>query len=328
MDLKSVIELLGKDHGPADEMTGAFLEDAIATFTTNPAGATNAIRQLQAGDPAGFALSAVRLLATRTDKSPGVQYIAGLLFAGNLLIDPLLDEEALPMDAAIALARNLSTAEPLLDARLLRKMMANAGGEIRGIKASTALRVLRIAEAISDCSRLSSYLIQLMRHPSAEVRSKVALLLGRANLNLNRVKSFLSSDDPRLRANAVESLWEHRAPEVQQVLREASKDASGRAAVNALLGLCRRGETEAFERLRRLATSSDPVLRSGAAWAMGETHDPQFAPDLEALASDPDSKVRAMVERSRSKLPRPDAPDSSSEPQQPQPAATDSSTHE
>src|SRR5271166_4851511 len=89
MDLKLVIELLGKEHCPTDEMTGAFLEDAVASFSTNPAGATNAISQLQSADPSGFVLAAVDLLASRTDKSPGVQYLAGLLFAGNLMVDPL-----------------------------------------------------------------------------------------------------------------------------------------------------------------------------------------------------------------------------------------------
>jgi hypothetical protein len=310
MDLKLVLELLGKEHGSPDEMTGAFLDDAVATFSTNPAGATTAIRQLQTSDPSGFALAAVRMLATRTEKSAGVQYVAGLLFAGNLLIDPLLDEEALPLDAAVSLARNLATAEPILDARLMRKMLANAGGEVRAIKTTAAQRVLCLVEAISDCSRLSSYLIQLMRHPSPEVRSKAALLLGKANLNLNRVKGFLHSEDARLRANAVESLWGHNSPAVHDVLREAAKDSSGRASLNALMALCRHGDRDAFERLRRLAESHDSIQRSGAAWAMGESGDPDFAPALEKLSTDPDPKVRAMAERSLPKLrpPKQEAP--------------------
>lgn len=41
MDLKAIIELLGKDSA-ADEMTGAFLDDAVASFSTKPAAATNA----------------------------------------------------------------------------------------------------------------------------------------------------------------------------------------------------------------------------------------------------------------------------------------------
>ncbi len=302
MDLKGIIELLGKDNGPADEMTGAFLADAVASFATKPAAATNAIRQLQTGDPSGFALAAVRLLASNNEKSPGVQYVAGLLFAGNLLIDPLLDEDALPLEAAISLARNLATAEPVLDGRLLRKLLSNAGGEVQAIKSSAALRALKLVESISDCTRLSSYLIQLLRHPSSEVQSKVALLLGRANLNLSRVKSFLGSDDARLRANTVESLWGHPSAEVREVLRQAVKDSSARASMNALLELCRQGDREAFERIKHAATALDAVDRSRAAWAMGECGDPEFTALLDQLCSDQDAHVREMAEKGRTKL--------------------------
>ncbi len=302
MDLKLVIELLGGNSAPADDMTGAFLEDAVATFSSNPAGATNSIRQLQASDPSMFALAAVRMLATRTEKSPGLQYVAGLVFAGNLLIDPLLDETAMPIESAISLARNLAAAEPILDARLMHKLLAGAGGEVKSIPAPAALRVLRLAAAISDCSRLTSYLIQFLRHPSPEVCSKAALLLGRANLNLPRVRSFLNSNDARVRANAIESLWGQRAPGVETILREAVNDSSVRASINALLALCRDGDHEAFERLSHMATSHDPVRRSGAAWAMGQTEDPRFALLLDKLLEDDDPKVRAMAQKSKPKL--------------------------
>jgi hypothetical protein len=306
VDLKAIIELLGKEHGAADEMTGAFLDDAVASFSSKPAAATNAIRQLQASDPSGFALAAVRLLAAKTEKSPGVQYVAGLLFAGNLLIDPLLDEDAMPLDAAVSLARNLASAEPILDARLLHKLLANAGGEVRGIKTSAALRALRLVEAISGCARISSYLIQLLRHPSPEVQSKVALLIGRANLNLTRVKKFLSSEDDRLRANTVESLWGHQSSAVREVLRDAVKDSSARASMNALTELCRLGDPEACERITYAATSHDPVERSRGAWAMGECGNPEFAAPLEKLGADPDARVRGMAQKSRAKLRKPE----------------------
>jgi hypothetical protein len=132
MDLKKILELLGQEHVPGDEMTGAFLEDAVASFSVNPAGAT----------------------------------------------DALLDRRILTDELAIALARNLSTAEPHQDVRLVRKMLANAAGDIRAVKADSAMRMLTLAEQISDCSRVSSYFVQLMRHPNPQVRPKVPLLMG------------------------------------------------------------------------------------------------------------------------------------------------------
>ncbi len=301
MDLKAIIELLGEENGPADEVTAGLLE-AVASFSSTPGAATSAIRQLQAGNPSGFAFAAVRLLAGETERSAGMQYVAGLFLAGNLLIPPLLDEAALPLGAAIALARKLAAAEPALDSRLLQKLLTNAGGEVQSIKVPAALRALRLVEAISDCSRLSSYLIQLLRHPSREVRSKVALLLGRANFNLTRVKQLLASDDARLRANTVESLWGNRSVAVQQVLREASKDSSGRTSMNALLELTRQGDQEAFERIRQAARGFDATQRARSAWAMGESGNPEFAPLLDKLSEDQDSQVRAMARTSRGKL--------------------------
>ena len=303
MDLKQILELLGQEHVPGDEMTGAFLEDAVASFAANPTGATNSIRQLQASDPPGFVLAAVRLLTQTEEKSPGVQYVAGLMFQGNLLIDALLDKRILAQDAATALARNLATAEPLLDVRLVRKMLSNSAGDIRAVKAEAALRVLSLVDAISDCSRLSSYLVQLMRHPSGLVRSKVGLLLGRSNLNLNRIKSFLASDDARLRANAVESMWGLKDRQVITLLWDASKDSHRRVAINALVGLCRAGEREAFDRLNEMAGSGDALIRASVAWAMGEIGSPEFAERLQRLAEDEESSVRSLAAKSLIKLP-------------------------
>jgi HEAT repeat protein len=306
MDLKQILELLGREHAPGDEMTGAFLEDCIAGFTSNPAGATNAIRQLHASDPSGFVLAAVQMLTTKEEKSPGVQYVAELMFSGTVLIDALMDKRILGLDAAISLARNLAAAEPLLDARLVSRLLADAAGDIHAVDAEAALRVLGLAGAISDCSRLSSYLVQLMRHPSSHVRSKATLLLGRANLNLSRIKGFLASDDARVRANAVESLWGLRDQEVLGVLREASRDKHGRVAINALVGLCKAGDREAYDRLKRMAGSTTAAMRAGAAWAMGELGNPEFAPVLAEVEQDADEKTRSMAACSLRKLTPPE----------------------
>lgn len=303
MELKQILELLSQEHVPGDEMTGAFLDDAVAGYAANPAGATNSIRQLQTSDPSGFVLAAVRLLITTEEKSPGVQYVAGLMFAGNLLIDALLDQRTLTMEAATALARNLASADPLLDARLIHRMLANAAGDVRAVPVETALRVLTLVDEISDCSRLSSFLVQLMRHPGAHVRSKVALLMGRANLNLSRVKSLLASDDKRQRANVVESLWGCRDQAILNLLREASRDKYHRVAINALVGLGRAGDPEAQRRLKEMSGSANAVERAGAAWAMGELGDLDFSAPLGELLQDRDERVRSMAARSLKKLP-------------------------
>ncbi|MGH9593902.1 MAG: HEAT repeat domain-containing protein [Bryobacteraceae bacterium] len=307
MDIKQILELLDAEQLPGNDATSDFLSDAVASFPSRSASAATTIRRLQTGDPSGFAVAAVRLLASAEQRSPGAEYIASLVTAGNLWIEPLLDERVLSLEAAVPLAAKLVAVERCLDVQLVDKLVANAGGDVSAIPSATALRVLELVDAISDCSRLASHLVRFLRHPNAKVHSKAALLLGRANKNLTRVKNLLVSDDMRVRANAVESLWGHPGQDVRKMLWEATEDKSGRVVVNALLGLCQTGDRDAYLRLETLAQAADPALRSGAAWAMGETGDPDFGEALEKLEQDGDAKVRAVAEKSRQKLHGPEA---------------------
>ena len=224
------------------------------------------------------------------------------MISTSIPIDRLLDWRALGTEEAVSLARSLGSAEPQLDVRLMRKLLGSAGGDAGFIPTEAALRALRLVESISDGSRLTAYLIQLLRHPSGQVRSKAALLLGRANLNLARIREFLAADDPRLRANAVESLWGQRGPEAKAVMWQAAKNPHVRTAINALVGLCQAGDAEARTKLVELAASTDAAQRSGAAWAMGQLGDPEFSAALETLSQDGDQKVRNMALRSGKRL--------------------------
>jgi HEAT repeat protein len=302
MDFKQILELVGREHVPGNEEITGFLEDAVASFETNAHASAQLVRELQTKDPSGFTLAAVRLLVSAQETSRGLQFLANLVTAEDVLIEPLADMRALPPDAALRLAGRLSAADPLLDVRLVRKVVERAGGDVRAITSGAALHVLGLVGEISDCSRLASYLVQFLSHPSAKVRSKAVLLLGRANRNLRRVKSFLAANDGRVRANAVETLWRHCDPDVLKILWEATRDPFARVALNAYVGLCRAGDQEAHKRLAKLAESQDSVLRTGAAWAMGETGDPGFGKVLEKLKQDANVRVRAMAEKSGKRL--------------------------
>ncbi len=306
MDCKPILELLEHERVSGGKMTEALLQEAVADYSTNSAGAMRAIRRLQTSDAPGLVIGALRLLVSNEDstaeRSRGLQYIASLLTSGDLFPQLFLDDRILSSQSAAALARQVAAIHPLLDVRLVGFVLANGGSDGGGAQSALVLRALALVEAISNCSRLAPSLIQLLRHPCARVRSKAALLLGRANRNLARVGSLLASPDDRLRANAVESLWGDRRHEVLKILRKASHDKCGRVMVNALLGLCKAGDLEAHSRLLKMAENSDPALRCGAAWAMGESLDRQFSEVVERLAQDDDVKVRAMAEKSREKL--------------------------
>lgn len=310
MDFKPPHELLGPQPLLGEQTTASLFQDAVAAFGSNRVPAISAIRRLQTSDPAGLALAAVHLLEAAEEKSPGLEGAAGLLTAAGLLAGLFLDKRLLSIEATQSLAHKITSVEPFLDVHLVRQLVDDAAGKVGAIKNAEALRVLGLVDAISDCSRLGSYLVQFLNHPSDKVRSKAALLLGRSNWNLPRVERLLASDDSRLRANAVESLWGHRHPDVRKILWSATRDPCGRVVVNALLGLCQAGDREAYTHLVTLTSAADPVLRSGAAWAMGEIGDSEFGEALEKLAEDGDAKVRAMAEKSHNKLraPEPAAP--------------------
>jgi HEAT repeat protein len=197
---------------------------------------------------------------------------------------------------------SVDLSDTMADLRALQKVLAEGGRDMRTSNADALLEALRKVDPLADGSRLASCLVQFLRHPSPQVRSKATLLLGRANLNLNRVRGFLETGDDRSRANAVESLWGHVSLEnVRKLLWEAARDRNRRVVVNALLGLCKGGDRPAFGRLQALADSPDPVTRAGVAWAMGELEAPEFDAVLEKLEQDADEKVRSMVARSKKK---------------------------
>jgi HEAT repeat protein len=235
----------------------------------------------------------------------------------DAVVQAIMDPRLTSLETAVSLARGLVATEPSLDApncaaRLIETLLAVAAGDIRKVAPAAALRALAVMEEISDGSRLSPCLLKLQRHPSAHVRSKVALLLGRVRVDLNQIKSLLASGDPRVRANALECLWGLRGPQVLSILQEASEDKHGRVAFNGLVGLCRAGDRNAYGRIEKMAGSADVARRAGAAWAMGELKDPQFATTLGHLMQDPEESVRRMAAKSLDKLPMPaDSPGSS-----------------
>jgi HEAT repeats len=303
MSLTKILEVLRRECGSGDEALEAGLGESLAAFNAQRTQAMNSMRRLQSTDPGGFVLAAARVLTSPDfEKTAATEYLTGLITTGNSLADPLLDENLVPFPVALAIAREISAVEPLLEARLMRKMLENAGGDPAAVPAGIALRVLKIIDAISDCSRITVYLMQLERHRSAEVRSQAALLLGRGNVNLRRVRNLLACEDDRLRANAVESLWGLNTSQSRGILRDAASDRHRRVAVNALVGLCKAGESDARSRLIGLSVGGDPASRRAAVWGMGQTGDPEFVPTLEALMSDTDERVRGMAARSLARL--------------------------
>ena len=249
MHFKQPLGTLGVKPVAGERTISVLLQNALAAFPSDGPGAIAAIVRLQSIDRMALAHAAVQLLLSAEKISPGLQHVAGLPGAGNLLAELLMNPQALSLETAVMLARKVAGFEPRLDVRLVRKAIADGEHGVGSITDTVALRMLRLVDAISDCALLGSCLIQFLRHPSEKVRSKAALMLGRLNWNPDRVEALLSSTDARLRANAIESLWGQRQANVRRILWQATEDRSGRVVVNALLGLYLAGDLDATVRL-------------------------------------------------------------------------------
>lgn len=307
-----------------DKTTKGLLQDAIATFPANRGTAICKIQRLRSSDPTGMSRAVVELLESAEVNSRVLEDAVGLLTTCSLLAELLISSHVWTLDAAVALALKFRSVEPRLDVRLVKHVLGKVEN-VGSIDGDQALRLLGLIDAISDCSVLAAYLVQFQRHPSDRVRSKAVLMLGRCNSNPGRVESLLSAEDDRMRANAVESLWGQRSKAAREIFWKATHDRSARVVANALLGLCRAGEEDAFLRLGELAWHADPPMRRSAAWAMGETGDLQFLATLEKLAQDPVDTVRERAEKSRQKLAAkiPAAPALTPEEPQPEPESVE-----
>jgi len=197
--------------------------------------------------------------------------------------------------------------EPLLDIKMVRTLLDTkdlSSREELEKKADSdrGIRLLEIMAAISDGARILPVMAQLLRHPNSRVRSKAALLVGRSNKNFQWVEQRMAEPDARVRANALESLWDVDSGGARQVLWNATSDADNRVAGNALHGLYRLGEAACIPLLLTMLSHPQEDFRATAVWVAGETGDPRFLPALAGLLSDPESKIRSAVFRSIAKL--------------------------
>jgi len=109
-------------------------------------------------------------------------------------------------------------------------------------------------------------------------------------------------EDPRVRANAIESAGTAVAEDLRPLFRSAALDSNNRVAGNALVALYRLGEAEAVRGLHELAFRQDPAFRATAVWAMGETGDSRFLPVLARILTDPNETIKPATLRAIRKI--------------------------
>jgi HEAT repeat protein len=140
------------------------------------------------------------------------------------------------------------------------------------------------------------------------ISAKAALFVGHRIKSPLWLEKQLVRQDPRLRANAVESVWGSKADNAIRILEECADDANPRVAGNALIGLHMAGCPDVTMKAMAMAVSEDPGRRSAAAWVMGKiggsAGDSECLECLKALMRDTSPMVRSTAVRSLAEISR------------------------
>lgn len=298
----SVQELLGNfwheaTVGAGDAEVDACLQRLVDDPVSSTAVLKRDMRRMLEKDAHGFLHSACRILKVCSER-PGVAALLDLLWSSPVLLGSLIDPSMLPLPTAIAFAKRWVAFDPMLDIKLLAIGFPSRESDVETMADSVgSKRALEIVAKLPPNRHVLQPLAKLLRSPDAYVRSKAALMYSRASDNPEWVSKMLADPDVRVRANAVEGLWETKAASAGAVFREAALDPDHRVQVNALLGLHYIGDTSVNVRagLEKITGAPNPVARAAAAFAMGRIMDAIYAPALESLLKDEDQQVRRQA---------------------------------
>lgn len=271
----------------------------VRAFEADPRSSRQNIRDLLDNDRETFYSVSIGLLKTTQD-SRGLQYLVTLLVSNGMLLRALCSPD-LTKDEALSLGKSAKRVDPMVDVALARILADSAAGG-SAVYVTDPARLMDILCDIADAGRIMPSLMRMMRHPNSYLRSKAVKMIGRGSLSAKWVMGRLSESDPRVRANAIESMWGVDTPEARSLLNFASNDASNRVVGNALLGLYYLGEASVLGDLVKLAGHESPLSRASAAWVMGETADPRFTEALRRMISEPDPAVRRRAFAALSQL--------------------------
>jgi hypothetical protein len=265
------------------------LANLVRNFEADAANSRDRIRDLLDDDHERFYGVSIEILKTSGD-CRGAHYLVALFVSSGLLLRALCDP-ALSREDALSLARAAKRVDPLADVVLARNL-ADSAMASGAVQIADPSRLMDILCEIADAGHIMPSLMRMMRHPNSHLRSRAVKLIGRGSLSAKWVMGRLSEPDPRVRANAVESLWGVDTPEARTLLSFAANDHDNRVAGNALLGLYYLGDTSALADVMKLAGVESALSRSSAAWVMGEAGDPRFTESLRRMISDPEAVVR------------------------------------
>jgi len=274
------------------------VEKLIDQFKVAPPAAVRGFRDCLTRNPDAFRQVVFEVIAEGRDQAV-TNYLTALLAHHHLLIPWLVRPEYFTAEQAIEISRKLVKYDPTTAATFTHLLSDMALRMDRD--EVSALRILAIHGAVSSHPS-TPLLTRFLNSASARVRSKAALLIGRVNRSVQWVKNQLEQSDPRLRANALESLWGVTTPEACELFRTAASDPVRRVAGNAVIALYKAGEVESLSLLAQFLTRPESDWQATAAWAAGESGDVRFLDDLEKSAATGDATAKRNAKRAQERI--------------------------
>lgn len=262
----------------------------LERYEDDPAVCSKLIRTYALAEPGTFVRYAQAAIMQR-QSSRAVKFITGLAISAGI-IPVLLETYSRNRFEALNLAKKITQAEPRFDLTLAEHVIKPASSS--SAEETLINSVLDILDTISEGDLLVPTVLKLLKHPNPKVRSKAALFVGSRTQNMAWAASRSQEYDPRVRANILESLYGLNSDFVIQMFRTHTADENNRVAGNAVLGLYLLGEAASIPLICNLAKHPDARFRNTAAWVMGRTGDPRFAPVFSELLNDPDELVRSQ----------------------------------
>jgi hypothetical protein len=272
------------------------LEILVKRFDHDPDAYRAAIQTSFESDRESFVRNALPLL--RADaSSPGYQYLLAFLIARGCAVAIVSDAALLTADEARTVARRLSALDPLFAMKLARAVPAAPADATEGRLDAVTGRLVDLIVSLRDGQGILPAAAVLLRHPDRHIQSKAALIVGRIHHSHKWVDQKLSDPDPRVRANAVESLWGANTEGARAVFLTATANEDNRVAGNAVIGLYRMGDATSIGWTASMSAAENPRRRATGAWIMGRTGDARFAHSLRQMVADADPDVRRNAYR-------------------------------
>jgi HEAT repeat protein len=276
--------------------------DLLHTLATNfgsqSVRCAKAIREIYLLDPVAFPPMVLEVLGSAPD-SPGAQFLVALLASQPDWLRNVCDPEKHTLDQSHDLVRRTHKVDSLAVLKLADILAQPASST--DAEARFAARVFAVLKESPPPVALPA-LRQLSRCPNARVRSKAVLLMGRIYQNPKFVDRGALEQDPRVAANAVESLWGLTDSSAREAFVSAALDPHHRVSANGIVGLYLMGDECSIPFLFNLSTSEKSLARAAAAWAMGRLEDPRFLPRLARLRDESDPLIRQGAFRSIARI--------------------------